>query len=534
MNGKTIYYHGRITTLDPSQPLAEAAVVERGRIVAVGETKQLLLDHGRAQVNKVDLQGGYVYPGFVDSHLHLSGVGQRLRWLDLGTCRSKAELLQAIKRRVVTSKEGEWILGMGLDENRLQGGAPTLEELDEASPHHPVLLARVCLHAHLVNSAAYRAAGITEATAPSEGGVFGWDGNGRLNGWVYEQASQPFYAAQPAPSYHEKKETIRQAMKQALACGLTGGHSEDLRYIGNVGELVRIYRELVDEGVKFRTHHLLYHPYLAELDELEPTELAPNPWVRLGAVKIFADGSIGGRTALMSAPYADDPSQIGVAIHEQAELLDLARRAAAYGRPIAVHAIGDEAARRVIETMEQVPAPAGELRHRLIHGQFLRADLIARLHRLDVVVDIQPRFVASDFPWVLERVGEQRIAYAYAWKTLLETGIPCAAGSDAPIEPLHPLLGMHAAVTRRRLEDPDTHPGYLPEQKLQPLAALRLFTQGSAYAEGMEKERGVIAVGRWADLTVYDRDLLQCPAEEWIEAKTVCTVVNGQMAYDGR
>ncbi|MFC7441198.1 amidohydrolase [Laceyella putida] len=533
MTDKTIYYHGRITTLNPAQPRAEALVVERGRIAAVGGTEQILLDHGRAHVNKVDLQGGYVYPGFIDSHLHLSGVGQRLRWLDLGPCQSKTEMLRAIKAQVAQAKEGEWILGMGWDEHRLHGGVPSLRELDEASPYHPVFLARVCFHAYLVNSAAYAAAGVTEGTDDPEDGLFGRDAAGRLNGWVYEQASQPFYGAHPVPSYQEKKETIRQAMRLALASGLTGGHSEDLRYIGNIAELIRIYRELVDEGVKFRTHHLLYHPYLNGLRELAAEELAPDPWFSLGAVKMFADGSIGGRTALLSEPYADDPHQVGVAIHELAELKELALQAASFGRPIAVHAIGDEAAARVIATMEQVPVQGNALRHRLIHGQFLRADLISRLQRLDVVVDIQPRFVASDFPWVLERVGERRITYAYAWKTLLQAGIPCAAGSDSPIEPLHPLLGLHAAVTRRRLEEPSDHPGYLPEQKLRPLEAMRLFTQGSAYAEGQENERGLIAVGRWADLTVYDRDILTCPAEEWLAAETLWTVVNGEVAYSG-
>lgn len=533
LTDKTIYYHGRIATFDPAQPQAEALAVEQGRITAVGTTEQILLDHGRAQVKKVDLEGGYVYPGFVDSHLHLSGVGERENGLDLGACQSKEEMLQLIRARVGKAKAGEWILGMGWDEHRLDGGVPTLRELDEVSPHHPVFLTRVCFHTYLVNSSAYAAAGVKAETDDPKDGSFGRDARGQLNGWVYEQASQPFYAAKPLPTYQEKKERIRQAMRLALASGLTGGHSEDLRYVGNIRELIRLYRELAEEGVKFRTHHLLYHPHLSELSELTAEELAPDSWFSLGAVKIFADGSIGARTALLSEPYADDPLQCGIAIHDQEELKELARRAASYGRPIAVHAIGDEAARRVIETIEYISAQNGRLRHRLIHGQFLRADLIARLQRLHAVVDIQPRFVASDFPWVIERVGKQRTTHAYAWKTLLRAGILCAAGSDAPIEPLHPLWGVHAAVTRRRLEDPSDHPGYLPEQKLTPFEAIRLFTQGSAYAEGQEHERGLIAVGRWADLTVYDCDLFTSPPEEWLEAKTLWTVVNGEVAYRG-
>jgi predicted amidohydrolase YtcJ len=171
------------------------------------------------------------------------------------------------------------------------------------------------------------------------------------------------------------------------------------------------------------------------------------------------------------------------------------------------------------------------LRHRLIHGQILRPDLIERLKRPDVVVDIQPRFVASDFPWVMERIGKERAEYAYAWKTLLAAGVACAGGSDAPIEPIHPLWGVHAAVTRRRPEDPEDHPGYLPREKLDRLQALLLFTQGSARAAGEEHERGTLSVGKQADLSVFDRDILACRPDELLEAKTMFTVVNGVVAY---
>jgi predicted amidohydrolase YtcJ len=494
----------------------------------------MLLDFGRANSEKVDLMGGYAYPGLADSHIHLSGVGQKMRMLDLSLCRSKEEMLNAIKKRVQEAKEDEWILGLGLDEHRLGGEVPDLKELDEISAGHPLFLTRVCFHAHLVNTAAYRLAKIGEDQPDPEGGAFGRDESGRLNGWVYENAAQAFYAARPKPNLSEKKDTIRQAVKAALASGLTAVHTEDLRFFGSVAELIEVYRELIEEGLYLRTHQLIYHPYLDELDESGLKAGAGDEWFRIGAMKIFADGSIGGGTARLSEPYADDPGNMGLLIHEDEELNELARQAVKRNMPIAVHAIGDEAADRVIGVMERHPLSVRSerrLRHRLIHGQFLRKDLIERLAKLEVVVDIQPRFVASDFPWVLERVGMKRALYAYAWKSLLDAGVRLAGGSDAPIEPLHPLLGIHAAVTRRRLEEPSDHPGYFPAQKLTPSQALQLFAVGSAMAAGEERERGTLAVGKYADMTVVDRDLLTVNPDELLQTQTVYTISNGKIAY---
>lgn len=533
--GKTvIVYNGHITTLDPTCPQAEALAAQDGRIIAIGSNEEILLHFGRGEYEKVDLEGGYAYPGLVDSHLHLSGVGQQLRWIDLSECRSKEKVLQAIRNRAERIKPGEWILGMGLKENEIAGGVPSLDELDEASMGKPLFMARSCFHAYLVNRRAYQEAGITRDTPDPEDGRLGRDEEGNLNGWVYENASSPFYRAQPKPTFSEKKEQIRHAMRLALAAGLTGVHTEDLRYIESVDDCMRIYRELLEEGMRLRTHHLIYHPYLAELDEGKWKPGQGDEWIRIGALKIFADGSIGGRTAWLSEPYTDSPDTNGMPIHDWDELCYLAAQAADRHMPLAVHAIGDAAAERVLEVMAAYPVGLEwnhSLRHRLIHGQILRPNLIEKLREMDVVVDIQPRFVASDFPWVLERIGEERSSCAYAWRTLLEAGVHCAGGSDAPIEPLHPLLGIHAAVTRRRLDDPKDHPGYLPEQKLDRLEALFLFTQGSAYAAGEEHERGTLSVGKYADLSVYDRDLLSGEIDGLLEAKTWYTIVNGRVAY---
>jgi predicted amidohydrolase YtcJ len=532
MKGTVIFHHGHIRPATGASSM-EAVVVRDGRIAAIGGNDSILLEYGRPDVRKVDLEGGYIYPGLADSHVHLSGVGQKRRWMDVSSCRSKEELLQAIRARARSLKPQQWILGMGWDENQMQGEIPTLEELDEASGDHPLFLIRICHHAGLVNRLAYQTAGIREGETDPEQGKWGRDEKGRFNGRVYENATRFFYDVQPKPDYTEKKETIRLAMQEALACGLTAVHTEDLRYVESLYELIRICRELREEGVWLRTHQLIYHPYLEELKESPWNAGDGDEWFRVGAMKIFADGSLGGKTAFLSRPYRDEPDHYGLLIHEPEELIRLTQVAAEQRMPVAVHAIGDQAAEYVLQAMQSCPVVHGKtgrtLRHRLIHGQFLRPDLISKLKAMPVAVDIQPRFVASDFPWVLERVEEDLMAYAYAWKTLLQSGVHLAGGSDAPIEPLHPVWGLHAAVTRRPPEE--DHPGYFPREKLSLSEALALFSQGSAYAAGEEKERGRLQVGYYADMTVYDRDLFATDPGEWGKTKTRMTIVNGQVAF---
>jgi predicted amidohydrolase YtcJ len=530
---KRIFYNGMITTLDPTCPQAEALYVERGRIIALGTNEEIFLQFGREEVEKIDLGGGYGYPGLVDSHLHLALVGKKQRQLDLTGCRSKRELLQQVRQWAEQIAVERWIIGNGWDENRLVDEMPTLDELEEASLGRPVLLWRFCQHVCLVNRTAYRLAGIEEGSEPQQGGIYGRDHQGRLNGWIYENAFRSFQQVIPKPTSAEKKEEVRAGMEQALLLGLTGVHTDDLREIGSLEQLLAIYEQLHQEGLYLRTHHLLYHPYLSEWDELGGHHLRQDEWFGIGAVKIFADGSLGGRTALLSQPYHDDPQNYGVATHSWEELSYLVSQAVDRQLPVAIHSIGDQATEKVLAIMHHYQQGAADvpLRHRLIHAQILRTALVEQMSAMPIAVDIQPRFVASDFPWVIERIGEERLDYAYAWRTLLNAGIHCAGGSDSPIEPLSPLLGIHAAVTRCHPDHASAQSGYQPQQKLDRLQALALFTTGCAYAANEEHQRGTLAVGKQADLSVFDRDLLGVPEADLIHANTLYTIVNGEIAY---
>ncbi len=534
MQGKTLFYNARFITLDPQLPQVEAVYVENGKIAALGTRENMFLQFGRDDVKRVDLEGAFAIPGLVDNHLHLPAHGMKLSMLDFSEVTSKQEMLNLLRERVRKTPEGEWIQGLNWNENRFEDRAiPTLAELDEIAPNHPLFLTRICYHTFLVNSRAYKSAGIGANTPDPEQGAFGRDGSGRLNGLVYENASQIFIEIQPQPSYDELKEYVRLGMEDALKKGLTGVHTEDLRYILRLDWLEQIYRELVEEGYHLRSHHLIYHPFLDELKERGMHTGYGDEWWRIGAVKIFSDGSIGGRTAYLSRPYHDQPQTLGMPIHSQEELNEIILKARCQKMPVAVHAIGDGAAELVITAMETNPAEKfvpEPYRDRLIHAQVMRPDLIERLKRLRAVVDIQPRFTVSDFPWVKERLGVERLDHAYAWKTLIDAGLKCGGGSDAPIEPIEPLWGIHATVTRRL--PGEQHEGYLAEQKLTMQQALQLFTLGSAYTAGEERSRGSLTPGKYADITVLDRNILDesFDPDDLYKTEVCMTITNGYIA----
>lgn len=528
---KLLLLNGNIYTSSNFQQKVQAFYIEDGRIVDLGSNSDLKLHYQRADVESIDLEGNSVYPGLVDNHMHLPGHGMKLKLLDLSHAKSKQEMLDLVKRRVDSTPKGEWVLGLNWNENLFEAPIiPTIQELDQLSQQHPIFLTRTCTHAYLANTAAFQRAGIHQESSDPVGGAYGRDAEGRFNGLVYELASAPFYEVQPKPQYENIKDDVRQAILHALSLGLTAAHTEDLRYLGDMQTLLRIYRELREEGLFFRTNHLIYHPHLPELNDLGLTTGDGDEWLRIGAVKIFSDGAIGGRTAWLSEPYYDAPDTKGMAIHSQDELNHITREARARRMPIAVHAIGDGGAEMTIRAMEAHPVQlVSRCRDRLIHAQVIRPDQIERLKKLQAVVDIQPRFVVSDFPWVMERVGPSRYDWLYPWKTLLDAGIPCGGGSDAPIEPLDPLLGIHAAVTRRNPEE--MHHGYIEKEKLSMMEAVRLFTLGSAQTASEENERGSISVGKYADLTVLDKDLFAVETDEILDAKTIMTIVNGRVAY---
>lgn len=518
--------------LPDSASTADSIFVEDGIIRAIGSADELRLQLAGKPYQTVDWDGAFVLPGLVDAHVHLGMHGLKLGMLDFTEAASKEEMLSMLRERAAITPPGEWITGLNWNENNFSDHMiPSMQELDAITSVHPVYLTRTCFHAYLGNSEAFRRAGITDDSPDPEAGAFGRDADGRLNGCIYENASVPFAKVQPEPDPYMIKSAMREACQDALRLGLTAAHTEDLRLFGSVETMQRVHRELREEGLPFRTHQLMYHEHLDEMVSLGVKAGSGHEWDRVGAVKLFVDGSVGGRTALLKEPYHDAQFTHGMAMHTREELEEIVGKARRQGFPVAFHAIGDGAAELMADVLEKLPLRMDAiLPDRFIHAQIVQPETVKRMSKLKLAVDLQPRFVASDFPWVLDRVGSERTSYLYAWKKWLQTGLPCSGGSDAPIEPLNPLLGIHAAMARRR--PGEDHNGYFPEEKLSLMEAIGLFTLGSARAAGEAAQRGSIELGKYADFTVLDRRLYDgMDPDELLKTKIRMTIVNGEIGY---
>lgn len=525
---KKIYINGNFYTFDPSKPTVQAVVIENGRFIDMGTTENIMLIWGRADTEIIDLEGKTVTPGLTDSHLHLSMVARSFMELDLTGMTSKQAVLESVRSKANSVQPGEWIVGNGWDENLFtDGDTPTIEELDRIAPHTPVFLRRVCYHAAIANSKALEISNFHKDTAIPEGGSVILDDAKKPTGLLLEGAQE--LIKQPNNSFDTWKNALRKAMKFVMEKGITSVHTNDPLYMGGLHQTYQIYDELLNgEKLGLRCNLLIDHQFLDDLKKSGMYAGFGNDTLQIGAVKIFADGAFGQSTALLSEPYQDDPENFGEAIFDQKTLFDIVRRARDLAMPIAVHTIGDQALENVLNALDRLPAAA--MRDRLIHTQVLRKDLIPRLVSPKRIADIQPRFLVSDFPWVQEKLGEKRIQLSYAWKSMIDAGVICAGGSDAPVEPVDPILGIHAAVTRK--SPSETHNGWNPNEKLTMHEAFRLFTEMGAYPTNEELIKGTISRGKLADMTVYSHNpFTMDDPDELLETDVEMTIIDGEIKY---
>ncbi|KMY54249.1 hydrolase [Bacillus sp. FJAT-27231] len=528
---KTIYTNGVVYTLDAAQPLVETVVVENGIITEVGSHREMIQKWGENDTEIIDLQGKMVTPGLIDSHLHLSGIAFQYLDLNLIGVTSKQEMLDRIRERANATPPGKWLLGMGWDENLFTDGTiPTIKELDQVAPHCPVFLKRICHHAFLVNSKALEVCHYHPSISVPTGGSIVLDEiTKKPTGVLLESASKLITEHIPEHTYDELKFGLEQAMDHVMKRGITSVHTNDPIYLGGFDQTYQLYDELLNEKQKgLRCNLLIDYPFLNRLKERGMHAGYGNDKLQIGAIKIFADGAFGKRTALLSEAYHDAPGQFGEAQHSQEELYQMVKDAREHSMPIAVHTIGDQAVENVLQILEQFPRV--QHRDRIIHVSLLREDVIERLAKPNLVVDIQPRFIVGDFPWVQERLGEERIQHLYAWKSLLAAGVLCAGGSDAPVEPVDPLLGIHAAVTRRAPSQ--SHDGWNKKEKISMLDALKTFTIGGAYATNEEHKKGTLSPGKLADMTVYSNNILALEdPDELLTTDIEMTIVGGKIIY---
>ncbi len=518
---------------EPSGVRGDAVAVRGGRILAVGRRDQLRswAGHGTRWLH---VDGATWVPGFIDSHLHLLSFGFSLGRLDLGGCQSIEELTSRVARAAQQRPEGTWILGGGWDQDSFREKRyPTREDLDAAAPRHPVLLRRACGHVAVANSLALRMAEVTAQTADPPGGAIDRHPDGEPTGVLRERAIELVTGKIPPPEFEELCFALRRAVRFAWSVGVTSVHTEDVRAAGGLDPLLRAYeRVLREEEMPLGVYLDIFWQAFGELRERGLRTGDGDDLLRIGAVKLFADGSLGAATAALSEPYADEPGNTGILVMQPDELERAVSDCHLAGMQVAIHAIGDRAIelglRAIGRALQQHPRQ--DARHRLIHCQVMRQDLVEGFLRYGVVADIQPKFVGTDQRWAEARLGKERLRWAYAWRSMWEAGLKLAGGSDCPVEPLNPAYGLHAAVTRCDLSG-QPEGGWQPQQRLSAEQALHLFTAGAAYASFEERKRGTIQPGAIADLVALDGDPVTVEPDRLKDLRVLATVAQGRVVY---
>jgi predicted amidohydrolase YtcJ len=518
-----VLIEGDVWTMDPQHPRVAAVAWRGDQIIAAGDTAAIRALAGPA-TRVIDLHGRSASPGLVDAHCHLYGLGTDLENVSVRGLASEAATVQVMAAAAKTRPAGEWLIGRGWDQNRWAGQQfPTRTALDAAISDRPVVLERIDGHAIWVNSVALREAGITKATRDPAGGKIVRTAAGEPTGVLIDNAEGLVFSKEPTPSPEVREHRLRAAAAVAIAAGLTGVHD-----MGIEEETADVYRKLAAaHQLPLRVRAYLTAP--AHLERLAtPPAPATGRFVMPG-VKFYADGALGSRGARLYDSYSDDRRSHGLWRTDPAMLARSVEAAVAGGWQVAIHAIGDAGVGSVLDAfLAAEAAHPGDHRLRVEHAQVIAPRDVPRMVAAHAIASMQPTHATSDMPWAEARLGKQRILGAYAWRTMLDQHVPLAAGSDFPVEQVSPLLGLYAAVTRQDAKGMPAG-GWYPAQKMTLLEALEAFTRGAAYAEFAEDSRGVIAVGRHADLTVYSGRL--APDASLLDLHVDYTIVDGEIVY---
>ncbi len=521
-----LIHNARIYTLQAARPVASALAIEAGRVVAVGG-EELLAEY--ELVDRENMQGRIILPGLTDAHIHLQEYAISRQVLDC-ELESRQEILHRVAERARELPPGKWVRGHGWNQNSWGGEWPSARDLDAVAPHNPVHLTAKSLHAAWVNSAALQSAGVSASTQDPLNGIIQRDSGGNPTGILFEQAVKLIEAIIPEATPEALAEEFRQVIPILWSMGLTGVHDFDKRTCFMALQILR-RRELLHLRV-VKSIPLELFPQAVELglqsglgDDL----------LRIGPLKLFADGALGPHTAAMFEPYLDAPGNRGMLSLEAGSLFELGCQAIDCGLSLAVHAIGDRAVHEVLDGFARLydyehghELPA--YRHRMEHVQTIQPQDAGRLARLGIIASVQPVHVPSDM-FIADRLLGKRAAFSYAYQTLLESGARLAFGSDAPVENPNPFRGLHAAVTRRRLDGSPGNDGWYPKQRLTVKAALEAFTSGPAYAAGMEDRLGKLSTGFLADLIVMETDPFTCDPAELHAIRPAATMVGGEWVW---
>jgi predicted amidohydrolase YtcJ len=518
--------NGRIHTLDAADTVADALVIRDGRIAFVGRAADVNPAPGE---ETLDLGGRTVLPGLVDAHGHLMHLARGRLSFDARGLGSEAEIARRIGKRAATRPRGEWITGRSWDQNLWPGRQfPTRASLDRTAPDHPVALVRIDGHATWANSAALAAGEIDRHTPDPVGGIIVRDARGEATGLLIDTAQQLLQRAVPRPSDAQFDRAVRECLDDCLAVGLTGIHE-----MGAELYALASYHRLLERGeFPFRNYVAVAGRSASTWDHYRQRgpESFGDGRITVGALKLLADGALGSRGAALHDSYCDDPGNTGLVLVPGEEVERLTLEATARGFQMCVHAIGDRANTLVLDAFARALArtPRPDHRLRVEHAQILTDADVPRFRRLGVLPSMQATHCTSDMGWAAERLGPERLRGAYAWRSLLATGVVIAGGSDFPVESPNPFHGIHASVTRRPRTGAD--PGWQPEQRMTRLEAVRSFTSWNAFASRQEAALGSLEPGKLADLVVLSDDVFTCPDTAIPDIRPVLTLVGGQVA----
>ena len=535
-----LFINGEIYSMKKEGEKFQSLGVKDGKITFLGTDEEA---KNVTSKELIDLKGKMMIPGMADAHLHLYAYCQNLTFVDLSKVHNINEMINLMKEKVKNVKKGDWVKGVNFDQSKWKENRfPTLEEMDSISKDNPVIIKRCCLHAVVANSKALKIAGIGKNYQAGSGGIVELDKDSMPNGILREQSTKVFDDILPDPlkDIEVQKKIMQDVLNDMSSKGITTIHTYAAK-IWQYNEDINIYKNFEKEG-KLPLRVTVCIDELFE-PEILTKEKLNNPYrkVQLGAYKIFSDGSMGSRSAALKKPYSDDPQNSGFMLFTQEELNNKILTGYEHGLQPAIHAIGDRALDMTLAAIEYTLKTTKEkgmtdeeqknrLPFRIIHVQMIDDDSLERMKKLPLVLDIQPIFLCTDLHWIEDRIGKERLKGSFALKTMEKAGLIQTGGSDCPVETYEPLKGIYAAVTRQDMEGYPTE-GFLPEERLSVYEALCMYTKNVPYATGQESVLGTLEIGKFADLTVLEKNLFKIDKKEIKDIKVEQTYVAGNCVF---
>jgi predicted amidohydrolase YtcJ len=527
-----IIKNGQIYTVNDAAPNAEMVAIKDGKIIYAGDAA----GGSKYEGEILDLEGKTMVPGLHEGHAHIMGVGFNLMNVDLMGAQSYAEVIEMVKERAKTTPEGEWILGRGWHQDkwvdqpeRMYRNLPTHHDLSAAVPNHPVLLSHASGHMALANAKAMETAGVNKDTPQPAGGEI-FKELGGPTGIFNETAQRSIWSVVPSDTKEQYAKALQLAIDECLKNGITTFHD------AGSGRIVDLFHEFGEQG---KMAIRLYVMLRGDMDVMNdyfqkgPQVGLYNDHLTIRAVKMAADGALGSRGAWLIDEYADAPGEHGHEVEPMTHIDSLTQAAYKAGFQVCIHAIGDRATKEVLDLYEKT-TKAGlqkDPRFRVEHAQHMRPEDIPRFAELGVIPAMQAIHMSSDRPWAIDRLGKKRIDEgAYMWQALLQSGAKIVNGTDAPVEPINPIPSFYASVSRKTLKG-TPEAGYEPEQKMTRAQALRSYTLDAAYGAFMEKMNGSIEVGKVADFTILDKDIMTIPEDEILNTTVSMTIIDGKIVY---